>query len=405
MRSGRLGAILILCLSISCSRRGPNEPVPEGYWWPEEPLSAAEKRQEAELKTGRVQEFLRRQQISGLLIGRPENFAWITGGARSRGRACLFFRDDGRKFLISGEDQIRWMSSESLRDLGYEARAIPWYREDDDLGPVLSAVADLRGGVIGSDLSVPGTRMVDSAVRALRYPLTAAEISKYRWLGKTCADAVSRLAREIQPGMTERGIEAMVEAALARHAIRPIEVLIAADERISRFRNAPASDTKKLERFVRIRIRAGRWGINVGLTRLIHFGPVPRDVQNRLEAAARVCAGFWARTLPGASSNSVLQGAIADYAEVGFPDEWKASTQGGAIGYGGWDWLAMPGSQQRLVEGQVFDWYPAIQGVCVEDTILVTAENLENLTQASAWPVIEARALGRIYRLPGILVR
>jgi len=395
-----------LCLSISCVRRSGDKYSPDGYWWPEEPLSASERRQEAVQKVSRVRGYLSREHLPGLLIGRPENFAWITAGVESRGRTFLFLRDDGGRFLISCDDQVQRLQGGALKDLGYEARTVPWYRMADDPGPVLSVAAELCGGrTFGSDLPFRDVHLADSAVRALHSPLTGSEITKYRWLGKTCAEAVSRVCLGLQPGMTERGIESLIASSLTRQAIRPAEILIATDDRISRFRAAPSSDSEKLERFVRIGVKASRWGMTVALTRFVHFGPLPRETQDWLIAAARIGAGFWARTLPGATAGSILQGAIADYAEAGFPDEWKASLQGGALGYGEWEWVASPGSQQRIAAGEAFAWRPGIRGVSVEDTMLVSGENLENLTEAPGWPVVEASAFGRIYRLPAILVR
>jgi hypothetical protein len=41
----------------------------------------------------------------------------------------------------------------------------------------------------------------------------------------------------------------------------------------------------------------------------------------------------------------------------------------------------------------------------MRDTILVRDEQLEVLTEIRGWPVIEAKAFGRVYRIPAILVR
>jgi Xaa-Pro aminopeptidase len=205
--------------------------------------------------------------------------------------------------------------------------------------------------------------------------------------------------------MTERGVEALLSASLLNRAIRPVDVQVAADARIAEFRDAAPSDAGKVERMLRIGLRAERWGLTAALTRIIHFGPAPRDVQREYEAAAAVCAGLWARALPGVAGGSVLQGAISDYAQSGFRDEWKVSDQGGAVGYGGWDWIAAPGSMLRCQSGQAFAWHPGVHGLQMEDTILLAGESLEVLTEIRGWPVDEVKALGRVYRLPAILVR
>jgi Xaa-Pro aminopeptidase len=398
--------ILIFVMAASCGPRNGDDRASEGYRWPAQLQTISDRQREAELKLVRIQELLHREQISGLLLGKAENFGWITGGGDSRGKALLFLRDDGKKYLLGNEDQVRRLLAEDLNGLGYEGRTTPWYR--DEAGALAAAFepAGLIGDrAIGADLPYRGARLVDGEVTALRSPLTHQETNKYRWLGKTCAEAVRETALRIQPGMTERGIEALISASLLHRAVRPVAVLVAADVRISRFRDTPPSDENKVERVLRIGLRAERWGLTAALTRLVHFGPVPREMQQKYEAAARICAGFWARALPSVTAGTILQGAISDYAESGFPGEWKTCDQGGAIGYGGWDWIAAPGSSKRCLDGQTLAWHPGIQGLEMEDTILLAGESLEVLTEISGWPTIEVRSLGSVYRLPGILVR
>ncbi len=391
---------------MGCARRESADRTGEGFWWPEEPVSAAERLKEIETKLSRVRQFLRDEGIGGLLIGRAENFAWISAGGDGGGRALLFIRDDARRFLITDQDQARRLIAEDLNGLECEARTVPWYQAGAESPPVRAAVEELSGGrPYGSDIPCDNARSVDSAMRRLRSPLTIPEITRYRWLGKTCAQIVGDVSRRIRPGMTERGVEAMILSDLARHAIRAVEIRVAADGRLSRHGDAPPSDNAKVERFVQIGLRARRWGLDAALTRAVSFGPLSAETRRELQAAASVCAGLWARTLPGAEAGTLLQGTIADYASAGFADGWKEVDQGGAIGYGGWDWLAAPGSRESVLDGQTFAWHPEIRGVRMEDTILLLGENLEVLTQIEDWPVVEARALGRVYRLPGILIR
>ena len=399
-------SLLVLCLGLGCGPRENADRGAEGFWWPEEPVSGVQKRQEVEAKLVRVREFLRAEKIGGLLIGRAENFAWVSAGGDNRENSLLFLRDDGKNFLIGGEGPARRLLAEDLKGLDFEPKVVPWYRAGEESTSVRSVVAEVAGGrEFGSDTPIGGARPVEAGIRALRAPLTPSEVTKYRWLGKTSARVMGEVARGIRPDMTERGIEAIASAALATRAIQAVDVRVAVDGRISRFPDAPPSDSAKLERFVRIGVRARRWGMDVALTRCIHFGALPDDVKRELEAAARVCAGYWARTLQGARAGTVLQDALADYAAAGFPDEWKTRDQGGAIGYGGWDWIALPGSQERVLSEQTFAWHPEIRGVGMEDTVLLLGENLEILTQIEDWPVVEAKSLGRIYRLPAILIR
>ncbi len=400
----RLSVLILawLCLGLGCGPPGNANRTAEGFWWPEEPVSPAQKKQEAEAKLARVRDLLRREKLGGLLIGKADDFSWISAGGDNSGEALLYIRDDGRNFLIGPEGRLKQLMTEDAKDLDCEGKVLPWYASE----AATAAVAEISGGrESGTDIPFGGARLLESEIRALRTPLTESEIAKYRWLGKACGQALSDAAHLIRPYMTERGIDALVSAALEKRAIHAVNIRVAADARMSLFPDVPSSDGAKVERLVRIEVHARRWGMDAALTRCVHFGPLPEDIRRKQEASAAVVAGYWARTLPGATAGALLEGAIADYAAAGFPDEWKSTDQGGAIGYGGWDWLARPGSQDRARSGQTFAWHPSVGGVRIEETILVQGENLEILTQTDDWPVAEARSLGRIYRVPAILVR
>ena len=235
--------------------------------------------------------------------------------------------------------------------------------------------------------------------------MTAGEIREYRWLGQRCAEAVESVCRKLQPGMTERGIEALLTEALLHHSISPVSILVTTDSRIGHYGVSPAAEDRKLETTALVRVCGRRWGLHVALSRITCLGPVPDELRKAATAAARVNAGFWARTVPGAGEGSIVEGAYSDYAGVGLPDEWRRFGQGGAIGYQSLDWAILRGSGRTIRAEQAFAWSPAVQGVRVEDTILLTAETMEIVTRTPDWPVIESGALGRIYRSAGILAR
>ena len=404
---------ILLLLFVSCSvPRRSNRDV-DASWYPEELLTLEERRLEAAIKLERIQNFLKREKLSGVLITTARNFSWITAGGDSHivitsesGAVPLFIREDGRKFIITSHSEAPRMQEEDLKEMGYELREISWYGDKIEPNQLTSTLRELTAGrPFGSDSTYADSRMVDSELASLRVPLTDTEIRKYRWLGKKCAEAVERVCRQVQPGMTERGIAALMSDALLRHSIRPTVLLIGADDRIMKYRHAPPSDKNKVDKYAMVNICARRWGLVISMTRLIHFGAVPADLQHKLESVARVNAGYWARTTVGSNAGSILQGAIADYAEAGYPEEWRKHHQGGAIGYQERDWLAIPGSSQRVQSNQTFAWNPTIQGTKIEDTILLVGDRLEILTEIAGWPVVESKALGRIYRSPGILVR
>ncbi len=406
-------SVLMLLVALSCGSPQRSSRGVDASWYPDQLLTLQERQVEAAIKLARVQHFLKREKLSGLLISTVRNFAWVTAGGDSHivitsenGAVPLFIRDDGRKFVITSNSEAPRTRDEDLKDMGYELKEIPWYGNKVEPNQMTAVLQELTDGLpFGSDTAYTGSVMVDDKIAALRVPLTETEIRKYRWLGKRCAEAVDTVCRKIQPGMTERGIEALISDELMRHAIRPTVILIGADERILNYRHAPPSDTKKVEKYAMVNICARRWGLVIAMTRFVHFGPQPEDLQRKLAAVARINAGYWARTVPGATAVSILEGAISDYAEAGYPEEWQKHHQGGAIGYQERDWVATPGSSRTVHANEAFAWNPTISGAKVEDTILLVGDRLEILTEIPGWPVLESRVLGRIYRSPAILIR
>ncbi|MBI3405610.1 MAG: hypothetical protein HY046_09155, partial [Acidobacteria bacterium] len=64
-----------------------------------------------------------------------------------------------------------------------------------------------------------------------------------------------------------------------------------------------------------------------------------------------------------------------------------------------------PGSMNVIHERQAFAWNPTVMGAKVEDTILVFADHVENLTETPGWPVITTTIDGKTYHSPDILIR
>ena len=285
-----------------------------------------------------------------------------------------------------------------MESLGYEIRVTPWFGHRGDAQPDAEILKDMAGGgVCASDEPRADAQLARGEIAALRVPLTEWEVRKYRWLGRSCAAAVDSVCRSVQRWWTDRGIEALLHKRLVQQAIRPLEVQVEADTVV------PGTATRKVADYAMISLSASRWGLVVAMKRAVHLGPLPSALARRQEAAAAVAAGLWARTVPGAAGGAILEAAVADYARVGLPDEWRRDSPGGMIGYRRREWEAAPGVQDQVHEFEAFAWNSVAGDFAMEDTLLLDGDRLVILTEIPGWPVIEARALGRIYRLPAIL--
>jgi Xaa-Pro aminopeptidase len=186
--------------------------------------------------------------------------------------------------------------------------------------------------------------------------------------------------------------------------LNPTVILIATDERVFKYRHPIATD-KKLERYAMIVICAERYGLVASSTRFVHFGPLPKELEEKAGKVAYVDAGMIAGTKAGISYREYFDTVRKLYAEVGYPDEWKWHHQGGPAGYATREFTVTPSTEGVMREGMSFAWNPSIAGTKSEDTILLTAGGVEIISQTGDWPCVEIEYDGKVWRRPAILQR
>ena len=202
--------------------------------------------------------------------------------------------------------------------------------------------------------------------------------------------------------MTEFEIAATLAQKTQGKEILPIVNLIATDERIYSYRH-PLPTGKQLERYAMLVLCGRKNGLVASITRLVHFGPLPDELRQKSIALASIDANFIAATKPGKSLSEIFEGAQANYAEAGYPDEWRLHHQGGPAGYAPREAIATSDADWVVKEGQVFAWNPSITGTKSEDTILISREGNEIMTEIPDWPGINVEINGQIISRPAIL--
>jgi antitoxin VapB len=148
---------------------------------------------------------------------------------------------------------------------------------------------------------------------------------------------------------------------------------------------------------------AKRWGLTVSITRFVHFGAMPAELEDKFAAAAEVNAWLMEATRMGASSDELFTVAHQAYEAVGYAGEERMHHQGGATGYAEREWVARPGGTERVVAQQALAWNPNLQGAKVEDTVLLQDGLIEMLTGTPELPVITTRLNGTEYHSAGVL--
>jgi antitoxin VapB len=361
---------------------------------------------EIEAKLSRVRDFLRVHGLAAAAFGTQANFAWITAGgdnhvglAAEGGVATVVVTRFGRHVVTSTIEAPR-LADEELAGLGFELHVHRWHRE----GPERLVSVLAGGGTLAADGALAGAENLAGPLARLRWQLLPPEIERYRAAGRECAGILERLARQVEPGMTEFEIAGRMEQQVFASGLLPNVCLVATDERAARYRH-PIPTRKPLERYAMLVIGARRGGLCVSATRCVHFGPVPADLQRRHEAACAVDACLILGSEPGAQVDELFTLACREYERQGFPGEWENHHQGGATGYAPREYRASAQLAETILADQAFAWNPSVAGAKSEDTILATRDRPVVLSAGDDWPALPVTYADRSIGRPAILQR
>jgi Xaa-Pro aminopeptidase len=350
-----------------------------------------------------IQNLLSQKGCQALLLNRVSSFAWATEGAASYvntaatdGAASLLITPTARYLITTNIEATRMEQEEKLIQQGWQLHAVPWWSGD-------TAIAGLAGGLrLAADSPYPGAVDLSAEFARLRANLTPAEGERFRKLGRLCADAIEEAIHSVRPGQSEFQIASQLSQAAEKRGVLPIVNLIAADERIFKFRH-PLPTAKKMEQYAMLVLCGRKWGLVCSLTRLVHFGKLPRALRDKMQAVARVDATMIQATRPGVTLAGIFERTVNAYTMAGFADEWKLHHQGGPAAYEPREYIATPTSSEVVQVGQAYAWNPSITGVKSEDTILVGEAGNQVLTSISGWPELSVEIDDQVVTRPAIL--
>jgi len=357
--------------------------------------------------------MLAAEKLGGVLISSQHNFSWLTAGSRSGidlsrepGAGALLVRRDGKRFLLASRIEMARLLTEELSDKDFEPIEFGWEEEKVRASFLVDRARSLLidNESLGSDLPVPtGVRTVEGSLAHCRYVLTSSEMDRFRQLGQDAGRAISDLIKSLQPGETETQIARHAADALAAKNIHVVVNLVAADERIKKYRH-PVPTEKRWERVLMVVVCARRNGLIVSLTRIVSAGKLSDDLKHRTAAAARVNAQLLSSTRPGTTGAELYAVATRAYEAEGFQGEEHLHHQGGATGYRTRDWVAHPACEEQVHLHQAFAWNPSITGTKVEETAIVVETGTQTITSTADWPQISVRAGAQDIQSPNVLI-
>jgi len=350
-----------------------------------------------------VADLLEEGGYDALLLSRADNFAWFTSGgndvvhlAGEKGAASLFLTRNDRLVITNNIESPR-LFEEELDDFGFQLKEYPWHENPDRLRDDL-----IRGRKVASDDGAGGTTSVMEQVRSLRLSLTELERERYAQLGHDVSHAMEATCRTIQAGHTEREIAGTLSHRLLRHGMVPVVLLVAADQRIGKFRH-PVPTGAQVEKTCMVAVVARQYGLHASLTRMVSLGPPDADLARRHQACCMVDATFVFFSRPGEQAAEVLRRGKRIYEKTGFADEWNLHHQGGTTGYAPREERITPESTRQLREHMALAWNPSITGTKSEDTILIDDAGFHVVTNTLRWPSIVVSVKGYDIPRPDIL--
>jgi antitoxin VapB len=343
---------------------------------------------ENNLKEERIRHYLQEKGFDFVLLTRRDNFAWLTCGGLNHiplftetGCVSLLIGAKGERFVLANRIEAPRLVEEHIKELEYEIKEFPWFEGNALRDEALKLTGS---GKSASDVPMEGFADLPADFWKIRNPLLPEEVERYRKVGYDASEALLEAARSVGPGFKEFEIEAIIAASCHRRALRPAVILVAAEDRIDRFRHPLAKETPFFDRLMLV-LCAERHGMIANLTRFLYSRSIPRKLDRLHEAVARVDAAAIAASRPGRTLGEVFQRLTEAYEKEGFKDEWHLHHQGGPTGYQGRDLIVTPECEEKILFGMALAWNPSITGTKSEDTVLVTEKGSEIITRGEGW--------------------
>jgi Xaa-Pro aminopeptidase len=359
---------------------------------------------EVAAKLAQVRALMAQRDLDVVVLTRSPNVAWLTAGASTdivltsdRSSITVAVTPDRAMVITNPIEGPRLDQEEHLAALGLTLDVRPWW---DASGAVAAFLDGQRGGSDDGQLA----QDIGSDLQDMRTTLQPAEIERLRLAAGCGVQAMRETIAQVAPGMTEWEIAARLAERTIAQGGRVVVNLVASDERIAQFRH-PLPTDKQVERYAMLVLCCQVGGLIAALSRLVHFGPLPADLEAKALAVAQVDARLIHATREGRTLGDQFATACQAYADAGYSQAIDEHHQGGSIGYLSRERLATPDNPTAIQTFQAFAWNPSLRGVKSEDTIVLTDAGPEIITSWLEWPTWDVSIDGHVIQRPAILVR
>lgn len=336
-------------------------------------LDPATRRALATERMAALQALLARHEARGLLLDARADFAWLTVGgmnhvdAGSKAGAAPVLVTPERGIVLAPVNESARMADEEVHGLDLDVRSVPWW-----VGAAEEAASELAGG------RFLGAGDVAMELESMRTVLASPEHARMEWLAKVTTRSVAATLESIRGGEVEHEVAAELVGTLLGLGVRAPVVLVAADDRIVRYRH-PLPTAKPVRGRLMVVVVAECWGLHVAHTQFRELDPGQPELERAARALRGVLEEMRDATVVGRTLGDVLEAARVGYAERGFEVEWTLHHQGGTIGYGPRERIAVPGDETAIRPGMAFAWNPSVTGLKVEETLYLDGDGRQHV--------------------------
>jgi len=371
-----------------------------------EDTSIAARKAEIDIKLARVRELIDQEGLSGVLLMKHQNFAWITAGSNSivtlyveLGVAYILVTKDTQYAITNVIEAPRMIQEEKLEELGFQLVVTDWY-EDQIPGKIKEICGDLSN--IACDMHYQNTKFMQDKINPLHYSLTENEIGRYMHLGDTLSQTLEEYIVTVRPGMTEYEITGGLTNALWSKGIDQALFLVATDKRAYDHRHAIPTG-KVLEKHLCISVNGRYKGLITTVTRMVHFGKKDEEIARIFDVCTEVEARSIAAIQVGQDDIAGFRACKKAYEDLGHGDMWPLHGQGGAQSYNNRDYMLTESSHRITVPNQGYCFNPVINGAKAEDAFIATENGPLMITKPFSFPAIEKNCGGTLVKFPNIV--
>ena len=356
-------------------------------------------------KLKRVRAYMTDKNYDGMVIGRRDNFAWITFGGDNKVFRCS---QEGASLLLITDDKVYLcgytmdadrVMDEELEGLDIVKMEVKWF----ECSPAQKIAAFMDGKRIISDIHYEGWTENNKDIIYMQTPYTLYEKKRYKEVGAAIDRLFAAVADQIKPGMTEQEIAAIAAGLFEKEKMTVKVLLVGSDERIAKYRHPIPSD-KKVEKVVLLHVASDKFGMHGNITRMICFGEVPKQLEQDYDLLNRCMASTFSMLKPGMRYRPILEKRIEILKQENKEFEMELHFPGAFTGYNIGD--SEPVIENETIrEDMCFDWFMTVTGAKVEELAMTAEGGAEVLSVAGYWPTKVYKAGCYACELPVILVK